>query len=131
MYLRFVTSDKIPNMAARRGLFGATYAQLRRPDIDPKLRVELQEQLDWFEDNLAVPDRFNKSKSKGAYRRKTKGLAWFVNDGNEAVTRGYALARLLKRCGYTIEELRSSRIGYVIYKDALQAIAEPFNDTPT
>ena len=131
MYLRFVISDKIPNMAARRGLFGATYAQLRRPGIDPKLRAELQEQLDWFEDNLAVPDRFNKSKSKGAYRRKTKGLAWFVNDGNEAVTRGYALAELLKRCGYTIEELRSSRIGYVIYEDVFQAIAEPFNDTPT
>jgi hypothetical protein len=41
-------------------------------DEDRRLLTEL---LRWFGENLATPDRFNRSKSKGFYRRTTRGIA--------------------------------------------------------
>lgn len=40
------------------------------------------------------------------------------------------LTALLMENGYPITILRTERIGYVIYEDAHQVVAEPFADTP-
>jgi hypothetical protein len=130
MYLRFVTSEKLPNMSARRGIFGPAYSLLRRPEFVPHSNAHIAEQMEWFEKNLKIPERFNRSKSKGAYRRDTKGLAWFRDNGNEAVLRGRQLAEVLILCDVVVEAIRTDRIGYVIYEDDFQAIAEPFASTP-
>ena len=41
------------------------------------------------------------------------------------------LAACITKCGHVTAEVRSERVGYVIYQDELQLIAEPFRDTPT
>jgi hypothetical protein len=41
------------------------------------------------------------------------------------------LAVCISKCGYATAEVRSERVGYVIYEDEFQLIAEPFRDTPT
>jgi hypothetical protein len=41
------------------------------------------------------------------------------------------LAGWITRCGYQTVEIRSERVGYVVYEDDIQVIAEPFRDTPT
>lgn len=40
-------------------------------------RERLRELPSWLENNLATPSRFNRSRSKGYYRRKTRGISWF------------------------------------------------------
>jgi hypothetical protein len=38
-------------------------------------REELKAQLEWLEANLSVPGRFNRTTSKGWYRRNTRGIS--------------------------------------------------------
>lgn len=41
------------------------------------------------------------------------------------------LAACIAKCGHATTELRTERVGYVVYEDELQVVAEPFLDTPT
>ena len=43
----------------------------------------------------------------------------------------YALKVLLERYGHFVDVLQESHIGYVVWEDAHQVIAEPFKDTRT
>lgn len=49
-----------------------------RPSAKPNA---LSETLAWFEKNLKTPDRFNRTRSKGYYRRNTKGIAMVPRHG--------------------------------------------------
>ena len=42
-----------------------------------------------------------------------------------------ALAAVVVQCGHVVTEIRVRRVGYVIYEDDAQVVAEPFRDTPT
>jgi hypothetical protein len=44
--------------------------------------------------------------------------------------RAWDLTWLLREQGYVIDVIRSEKIGYVIYEDKFQVVAEPFQDTP-
>ena len=130
MYLRFVRPEFIEGMRARAGFFCAAYEMLERPDVPQATLDQLSHHLAWFRENLSVPDRFNRTRSKGHYRRDTKGLSWFKADAAEPLGRAYALIAVLRENGYVTETLKSSRIGYIVYGDPWQAVAEPFSDTP-
>jgi hypothetical protein len=101
------------------GVIGAAYELLRQEATSYELRRELEHWIEWFEENLPVPDRFNRTKSKGWYRRETRGIAWLRTSAADHLG---AMATA---------EVRSERVGYVIYQDEFQLIAEPFRDTPT
>ncbi|MEJ6403372.1 hypothetical protein [Yoonia sp. 2307UL14-13] len=107
------------------------YSLLKSPETDQYIAQQIKSELDWFEEHLRIPNRFNKTKSKGAYRRNTKGIAWFRNNDSEALERAYALSELIRCCGIDVQEIISDRIGYFVYEDDVQIIAEPFADTPT
>lgn len=113
------------------GVIGAAYELLRQDTVTPELRRQLEHWIEWFEANLAVPDRFNRTKSKGWYRRDTRGIAWLRTSAAEHLAAMAQLAACIARCGHPTAELRSDRVGYVTYEDELQVIAEPFRDTPT
>ena len=81
--------------------------------------------------NLDVPDRFNKTTSKGWYRRETRGISWLRGSADECVKAFRALAEVVKRCGCEVSEVWENRVGYVIYEDEVQVVAEPFRDTRT
>ena len=130
MFLRFVRLTTVEGAKAREGFFTAAYELREREGIDPANLKRLEDMLAWFRENLALPPRFNRSKSKGAYRRKqTRGLSWFKPTAENHVTCAHELAELLSRHGYHIEILKSSRPGYVVYEDEFQLVAEPFTDT--
>ena len=82
--------------------------------------------LAWFEDNLAVPPRFNSSKSKGYYRRKTAGVSWLKPTASEHLAKMRALAEVIENNGYEVSQVTTHRPGYVIFEDDHQVIAEPF-----
>jgi hypothetical protein len=131
VFLRFVVSRFNASSGVREGLFPSAYA-LRREGLLPSHdREELDTLLTWFDDNLALPDRFNRTTSKGYYRRATAGIAWLKPTAVNHVEKMRALASLLGRNGCATEVIESDRPGYVTYEDDVQVIAEPFRDTPT
>jgi hypothetical protein len=130
-YLRFIVSREHPDTGVADGLFGVAYA-LRDADETPSVdRESLAEQLAWFSKNLPVPKRFTRSSSKGYYRRTTKAIAWFRDNARSHITRMHEIKRVLEENGHVVHIVREDRIGYVVYEDAVQAIAEPFVDTRT
>ena len=94
-------------------------------------RERLVETLDWFEKNLPTPSRFNRTTSKGYYRRTTQGVAWFRDTAIDCLQRMHSLKGILEDFGHPVTVIRESRIGYIVYEDELQVIAEPFADTRT
>jgi hypothetical protein len=97
-------------------------------DEDRRLLTEL---LHWFGENLATPDRFHRSKSKGFYRRTTRGIAWFKDSASDCLSRMHRMRVILEKYGHPVTMLTEGRVGYVVYEDELQVVAEPFADTQT
>ncbi|ESY72229.1 hypothetical protein NKJ90_05330 [Mesorhizobium sp. M0051] len=132
MFLRFVRSKIIKGTHAREGFFGAAYELRGQPDVDRHTLDQLEDNLAWFRQNLAIPPRFNLSRSKGFYRRETtQGLSWFKPTATEHLARAFDLTGLLAHHGHHVEVMKSARLGYVVYEDEYQIVAEPFSDSPT
>jgi hypothetical protein len=130
-YIRFIVSTVNPDSEVEDGIFGAAYALRDAQSTSKNERELLVEQLKWFAKNLPIPKRFNRSASKGFYRRKTKGIAWFRDDALEHISRMHEVRRLLEASGYVVHVIQEDRVGYVVYTDSAQVIAEPFADTRT
>jgi hypothetical protein len=113
------------------GVFRAAYALRDADETSKDDREALAEQLAWFSRNLPIPKRFNRSASKGYYRRNTKGIAWFRDGALEHISRMHEIKRVLEANGHVVHIVREDRAGYVIYRDHAQVIAEPFADTRT
>ena len=130
MFHRFVCPGYVDGMDARKGFFSVAYEMERLPELDQHTLGRLEETLHWFRQNLPIPARFNRSKSKGFYRRTaTRGLSWFKPTAEEHLAKAFALAALLEENGYAVEVLRTSRPGYIVYEDQYQVVAEPFSDS--
>jgi hypothetical protein len=132
MFVRFVVPSRIhAESQVAMGAIALAYQLVDEEAIADADRGELARWLRWFEDHLPVPDRFNRTTSKGWYRRNTRGIAWLRATANEHIEAMRALGVVVTRCGFPVAELRADRVGYVTYEDATQVIAEPFRDTPT
>jgi hypothetical protein len=130
-YLRFTVSTRHPDSGVADGVFHTAYQVRDSGLISRKDRDTLAEQLAWFGKNLPIPTRFNRSSSKGYYRRNTKGIAWFRDSALEHITRVFEMRRVLEANGHLVHVVREDRVGYVVYRDEVQVIAEPFADTRT
>jgi hypothetical protein len=86
----------------------------------------LEDLLSWFKANLAVPDRFNSSKSKGYYRRRTAGISWLKPTAAEHIAKIHALVAVLENNGHKVSQITTERPGYVVFEDDHQVVAEPF-----
>lgn len=128
MYLRFVLSRRHPDTGVEDGVFGAAYELRREGEISEHERDELGKLLSWFGVYLAIPKRFNRSKSKGYYRRATKGISWFKSSAREHVAKMHRISAILKDHGHHVSMIKTSKPGYVVYEDEHQIVAEPFND---
>jgi hypothetical protein len=130
-YIRFVCNKKIYGSKAREGFFCAAYELQSNEFIDKIALSQVDECLSWFKLNLPIPDRFNRSASKGAWRRETTaGLSWFKEDAIIVIKKSFELANILRENGFAIEVLKTERPGYIFYEDEQQTVAEPFFDTP-
>lgn len=88
----------------------------------------LDKLLTWFDDSLSVPERFNRSRSKGYFRRNMRGVSWFRESAGEQISKAHQVAALLRKYGYDVFEVRTERPGFVVYSDKHQIVAEPFSD---
>jgi hypothetical protein len=130
-YIRFVLTRRNPDSGVAEGVFDLAYVVRDSPDVGAADRSALAETLAWFDRNLATPARFNRTRSKGFYRRRTRGIAWFKDTATEHLARMQGIREILQRYGYRVRILSETRVGYVIHEDEFQVIAEPFSDTQT
>lgn len=129
MFLRFVSLQTLPGMAARQGFFVPAYELREDPTLDPYSRAQLEDILAWFRANLPIPERFSR-KDLDPDTEDTPGLSWFKDEARAHLAASYELISLLELHGHMIETLRSPRPGLIVYEDEYQIVAEPFRDTP-
>ncbi|MEW6269284.1 MAG: hypothetical protein AB1689_08325 [Thermodesulfobacteriota bacterium] len=130
-YVRFVLAVRDRDSGVDAGVFDTAYALRDDPAVAAADRAALAEMLRWFDLNLATPTRFNRSRSKGYYRRTTRGIAWFRQSASECLSRMHRLKEILEAYGHRVTVLEETRLGYVVYEDPHQVVAEPFADTRT
>ncbi len=125
MYLRFVVSDIDEDSGRELGVFHAV-GNLRR---DGKLQPYEEKQHDlirqWFNEHLERPTRFTASKPP-YYRKSSKAISWFKDGASEHITRVRQLVTILHHHGISVQMLKTDRVGYIVYEDEYQIVAEPF-----
>jgi hypothetical protein len=129
VYLRFVVARTHDNTGLKNGLFNDAYALLRGDTLSGIHRKQLDGCLAWFDDHLPVPARFNSSTSKGAARRKSRGISWIKPDAAEHISRMRELGSILNEYGIKVTMIKTRRPGRIVYEDEWQIVAEPFADT--
>ena len=130
-FVRFVLTRRDPDSGVESGPFRLAYELRDSPDVEAADRDLLAANLMWFEKNLETPTRFNRTKSKGFYRRNTRGIAWFKDTATEHLARMHQIKNILERHGHPVVIVSEARVGYVTYDDPFQVVAEPFSDTQT
>jgi hypothetical protein len=118
-----------PESQTATGVVAMAYELSGSPEVNHELQAELRRLLTWIEDNVDVPNRFNRTKSKGWYRRETRGISWLRASAEEHVHVFRTLADVVTRCGHEVSEIREARVGYLTYEDEVQVVAEPFRDS--
>jgi cytochrome c peroxidase len=122
MFIRFVLTRRHPDSGVEDGTFGLAYELKESPHVEAADRNQLAEALAWFEKNLETPTRFNRTKSKGFYRRKTRGIAWFKDTATEHLARMHEIKGVLENYGHSVVMLSEVRVGYVTYEDTVQVV---------
>jgi hypothetical protein len=127
-YLRFVVADIHRNSGKELGVFHAVLRLRERG----KLYMHEEELHDstrqWFNENLKKPTRFTASKPPH-YRKPNKAISWFKDTAVEHISHIRNLVRILENHGIVVQMLKTDRVGYVVYEDEFQIVAEPFDDT--
>ena len=127
MYLRFVVADIDENSGRELGVFHA----VRNLRDQQTLRAHEEEQHDsivqWFNEHLEKPTRFTASKPP-FYRKKSKAISWFKDTAHEHLARIRELVVILEHHGISVRTLKANRVGYIVYEDEFQIVAQPFAD---
>jgi hypothetical protein len=130
-FIRFVLGRRDQDSGVEEGVFRLAYELRDSSRLEPADRESLAGTLVWFDENLDAPGRFNRTRSKGFYRRKARGIAWFKDTATEHLARMHRLKEILEKYGHSVVMLSEARVGYVVHEDPFQVIAEPFSDTRT
>lgn len=130
-FVRFVLPQRDRDSGLCEGLFQLAYRLCEDPAVDEHDRWAARQILVWFEEKVPIPDRFNRTSSKGFYRRTTRGISWFRDTATECVSRMRELTNILHSYGHQVTMISECRVGYIIYEDDFQVVAEPFSDTDT
>ena len=112
-FIRFVLTRRNSDSGLEDGTFGLAYQLRDSPDVEAADRDLLAETLTWFDKNLETPTRFNRTKSKGFYRRKARGIAWFKDTATEHLARMHQIRIVLEQYVHPVVMLSEPRVGYV------------------
>ncbi len=127
-YLRFVVPDIHRDSGKELGVF---HAVLRLRELG-KLNVHEGELHDstrlWFNEHLEKPTRFTASKPPH-YRKANKAISWFKDTATAHIAHIRDLVGILENHGIAVQMLKTDRVGYVVYENEFQIVAEPFGDS--
>lgn len=126
MYLRFVIAEIDAASGVEAGVFVAAY-RLWYSDRLPVYEDErLGDLIEWFNLNLRRPCRFSRSHRRGSAGR---AVCWFRPTAREHLARAHEMAAILEENDVLVWRIKSPKVGYVVYEDEHQIVAEPYADT--
>lgn len=128
MYVRFIVGDRNDDSGCELGVFQAVNNLGDSGKLYPYEEAVLQELRQWFNTHLQKPDRFTASKPP-YYRKKNKAISWFKDTAHEHIARIREMVVILENHGISVRMIKSERVGYVVYEDENQVVAEPFSDS--
>ncbi len=128
MYLRFVVPDIDEDSERMLGVFHAVWNLRDRGLLYPYEEEEHDELRYWFNTYLDRPTRFTAAK-RPHYRKKRKAICWFRDSAQTHIWQMWGFVAILHDHGVTVLMLKAERVGYVVYEDRYQVVAEPFADT--
>ncbi len=131
MYLRFIIEEIDSGSTVPTGIYQAAAKLSESGKLSESEARSLQEIRDWINSHLPRPDRFNKTTSKGYYRRPTKGISWLKNSAEDYVAKFREMTLILEEHGIQTRMITTNKPGYIVYEDEFQIVAEPFSDTNT
>jgi hypothetical protein len=76
---------------------------------------------------LERPSRFTASKPP-YYRKQERAISWFKDSAADHIRQIRRVAAIVENHGIPVQMLKSQRVGYVVYEDDFQIVAEPFSD---
>jgi hypothetical protein len=123
--LRFVVHEIHWESRVESGIFTAAYRLYysgRLPDYEDEQMAWL---LWWFESRLEFPTRFSRSKRRSA---PSRGVCWFRETATEHISKVFEMRLILEENGVLTRMLKAPKVGYVVYEDEHQVVAEPFAD---
>ena len=127
MYLRFVVAQVDKGSGRELGVFQAAYNLRDAGKLYPYEKPQLDELRQWFDTHLQEPTRFTASKPP-YYRKKSSAISWFKDSAREHVARVREIVAILENHGVRVRMIKADRVGYVVYEDEHQVVAEPFTD---
>ncbi len=123
-FLRFVGPGRDHQSGVEPGIFMAASA-LRESGALPDYEDErLASVMEWFNEHLRRPGRFARSA-----RGPERAICWFKPSAREHLARAHELAALLLDYDVPVRMIKTARVGYVVYEDEHQIVAEPYADT--
>ena len=128
MYIRFVVEIKDERSGRRKGVFAALGVFKKNPEVNAQDYNSYRALVDWFNENLDMPSKFNRSSKPNA---KPKALSWYKDSATEYIQKTREVAELLIKYGIEVEMLKTNRTGYIVYECETQIVAEPYRDTIT
>ena len=58
--------------------------------------------------------------------QKNRTISWFKNTAHEYIDQARVLVGILEHHGVSVRMLKTSRVGYIVYEDEFQIVAEAF-----
>ena len=101
-------------------MFTPAYALLRGGTLPEAEHERLADVVDWFERHLPPPDRS---------RLEPRTIFWFRPGSDRLIRKIWEIVDILRRNGFHVELLKTSRPGYIRYEDSYQVAATPFRDS--
>ena len=127
MYIRFIIDLRDPDSERYTGIFHAASELRDNGELEEWEQHELQNIRDWFNDHLDRPTNFSRTKLYSVSTKK-RGISWFKDTANDHISKAQEMAKILGRHGIPVVMLKTERVGYVVYEDRFQIVAEPFAD---
>ena len=128
MYVRFVVAEVHDDSEGELGVFQATYNLRDAGKLYPYEEAHFDELREWFNTHLEKPTRFTAAKPPH-YRKKNRAISWFKDSAQEHIARIREMVAILENHGVRVRMIKTERVGYVVYEDQHQVVAEPFSDT--
>ena len=127
VYVRFAVAEIHEHSQRGLGVFQALYRLRDAGKLYPYEEEHLRIVSEWFNTHLEKPTRFTAAKPP-YYRKKSKAIAWFRDAAHEHIARIREMVAILENHGVSVRMLKTDRVGYVVYEDEHQVVAEPFSD---
>jgi hypothetical protein len=127
MYLRFVIAHIDEDSERQLGVFHAASNLVWSGGLYRYEEEHYFSIREWFNQNLERPTRFTASKPP-FYRKKNKAISWFKDSAHRHLAKIREMVAILQNHDVAVQMLKARRVGYVVYEDKYQVVAEPFAD---